>query len=113
MVAKNLLFEAPPYQVEQALKRLGKNLRVARTRRKLTIAEAAKKIGTGPRAVMDAEKGKPSTTVGVYAALLWAYDLLTPLSDLANPNTDEQGLTLVSIKERSRVRKSKGLDSDF
>ncbi|MHB8454019.1 MAG: helix-turn-helix domain-containing protein [Acidiferrobacterales bacterium] len=105
--------QAPPYQVEQALKRLGENLRVARTRRKLTIKEAAQKIGTGPRAVMDAEKGKPSTTVGVYAALLWAYDLLTPVSDLANPNTDEQGLILASSKERTRVRKSKGPDGDF
>lgn len=113
MVAKNPLLQAPPFQVEQTLKRLGENLRLARTRRKLTIEEAAQKIGTGPRAVMDAEKGKPSTSVGVYAALLWAYDLLTPLRDLANPNTDEQGLTLASNKERTRVRKSKGLDSDF
>jgi transcriptional regulator with XRE-family HTH domain len=113
MVAKNPLLEAPPYQVEQALKRLGQNLRTARTRRNLTIEEAAQKIGTGPRAVMDAEKGKPSTTIGAYAALLWAYDLLAPLSDLANPATDEHGLTLASAKEKTRVRKSKGLSSDF
>jgi len=40
MVAKNPLLQAPPYQVEQALKRLGENLRLARNRRKLTIEEA-------------------------------------------------------------------------
>lgn len=113
MVAKNPLLEAPPHQVERALKRLGQNLHTARTRRRLTIQEAAQKIGTGPRAVMDAEKGKPSTTVGVYAALLWAYDLLGPLNDLANPNTDEQGLTLASATEKTRVRKGKGLSGDF
>ena len=113
MVAKNALLEAPPYQVEQALKRLGANLRTARTRRKLTIGEVAQKIGTGPRAVMDAEKGKPSTTVGVYAALLWAYDLLGPVNELANPITDEQGLALASAREKTRVRKSKGLSGDF
>jgi transcriptional regulator with XRE-family HTH domain len=113
MVAKNPLLQAPPYQVEQAIKHLGENLRTARTRRKLTIEEVAQKIGTGPRAVMDAERGKPSTTIGVYAALLWAYDLLQPLGELANPLTDEQGLTLASAKEKIRVRKSKGLDSDF
>lgn len=113
MVAKNRLLQAPPYPVEQALKRLGENLRTARTRRKLTIEEVAQKIGTGPRAVMDAEKGKPSTMIGVYAALLWAYDLLSPLSELANPATDEQGLTLAAAKGKTRVRKSKGLDSDF
>ncbi|HEX3971119.1 MAG TPA: helix-turn-helix domain-containing protein [Stellaceae bacterium] len=113
MVAKNALLEAPPYQVEQALKRLGGNLRTARTRRKLTIDEVAQKIGTGHRAVMDAEKGKPSTMVGVYAALLWAYDLLVPLSELANPNTDERGLALAATKGKTRVRKSKGLSGDF
>ena len=113
MVARNALLQAPPYPVEQALKHLGENLRTARTRRKLTIGEVAQKIGTGPRAVMDAEKGKPSTMIGVYAALLWAYDLLQPLDELANPSTDEQGLRLASARKQTRVRKSKGLDSDF
>ena len=113
MANKNPLLQAPPYPVEQALKRLGENLRLARTRRKLTIEEVAEKIGTGRRAVMDAEKGKASTACGVYAALLWAYDLLGPLSDLANPATDEQGLTLASGNEKTRVRKSKGLSGDF
>jgi hypothetical protein len=32
---------------------------------------------------------------------------------LANPNTDEQGLALASAKEKTRVRKSKGLSGDF
>ena len=52
MANKNPLLQAPPYQVEQALKRLGDNLRTARTRRKLTIEEVAEKIGTGRKAVM-------------------------------------------------------------
>jgi transcriptional regulator with XRE-family HTH domain len=113
MVAKNQLLQAPPYPVEQALSRLGENLRTARIRRSLTIDEVAQKIGTGRRAVMDAEKGKASTSIAVYAALLWAYDLLQPLSDVANPAKDEQGLMLASAKEKTRVRKSAGLDSDF
>jgi transcriptional regulator with XRE-family HTH domain len=113
MVARNQLLEAPPYPVEQALKRLGENLRVARIRRNYTIRDVAEKIGTGPRAVRDAESGKTSTGIGVYAALLWAYDLLEPLQDLANPAKDEQGLTYVAAKEKTRARKSKGLDSDF
>ena len=113
MVAKNQLLQAPPYPVEQALSRLGGNLRTARIRRGLTIDEVAQKIGTGRRAVMDAEKGKASTSIGIYAALLWAYDLLQPLNDVANPAKDEQGLMLASAKEKTRVRKRAGLDSDF
>ena len=113
MVARNKLQQAPPYAVEQALSRLGANLRTARLRRNETIEQVAQKIGTGPRAVMDAEKGKASTSVGAYAALLWVYDLLRPLSELANPATDEQGLMLVAAKEKKRARKSGGLDNDF
>ena len=113
MVAKNQLLQAPPYAVEQALTRLGQNLRTARIRRNLTIDEVAQKIGTGRRAVMDAEKGKTSTSIGVYTALIWVYDLLQPFRDVANPANDDQGLSLVSAKERTRVRKSVGLDNDF
>jgi len=113
MVARNQLLTAPPYPVEQALTRVGKNLRTARLRRNLTIADVAEKIGTGPRAIMDAEKGKASTGVGVYAALLWAYGLLGPLDELASPLGDEEGMALESAKSRGRARKGKGLDNDF
>jgi transcriptional regulator with XRE-family HTH domain len=113
MVARNQLLQAPPYPVEQALSRLGANLRIARIRRNFTIDEVAQRIGTGRRAVMDAEKGKASTGIVVYAALLWVYDLLPPLNDAANPAKDEQGLMLVAAKEKIRARKSGGLDSDF
>jgi transcriptional regulator with XRE-family HTH domain len=112
-MARNQLLQTPPYPVQQTLAILGKNLRTARVRRRFTIDEVAQKIGTGRRAVMDAENGKPSTGIAVYAALLWAYDLLTPLTDLANPVKDEQGLILAAAQEKTRVRKSGDLDNDF
>jgi transcriptional regulator with XRE-family HTH domain len=113
MVARNKLQTAPPFQVEQDLKRLGENLRTARIRRNLTIENVAGRIGTGPRAVMDAEKGKPSTGIVVYSALLWLYDLLGPFEELADPLKDKEGLALEAAKSRTRARKSGGLDNDF
>ena len=113
MVARNQLLRAPPFPVEQAISRLGLGLRTARLRRNLTIQEVADKIGTGPRAIRDAERGKASTGIGVYVALLWAYDLLSPLSEIANPTQDEQGLTLATAGQKLRARKSPGLDNDF
>ena len=112
-MARNQLLQAPPYPVAQALIRLGESLRTARIRRHFTIEEAAQKIGTGRRAVMDAENGKASTGIAVYAALLWAYDLLSPLADVANPTKDEQGLILAAAKDKKRVRKIGDLDNDF
>ena len=113
MAKKNTLTQAPPYAVEQAIKRLGVNLRTARLRRNLTIREVADKIGTGPRAVSDAEHGKITTGIAVYAALLWAYDLHTPMEILADPATDETGLAMSTRRERARAEKSDELDSDF
>lgn len=113
MTAKNTLITAPPFPVEQALKRLGANLRTARLRRNLTIDEVAQKIGTGPKPVADAEKGKASTGAAVYIALLWAYDLLTPMEAIADPASDKEGLALSTQRERARTRTPQELDSDF
>jgi transcriptional regulator with XRE-family HTH domain len=113
MTARNKLLTAPPYAVEQSLKRLGANLRTARLRRNLTIEDMAAKIGTGQRAVADAEKGKPSTGVAVYAAVLWALDLLDQMADVAAPEKDEAGQALAFSRERARARPRAGLDNDF
>ena len=113
MTAKNTLTQAPPYPVEKAIKRLGANLRTARLRRNLTIGEVGEKIGTGPRAVADAEKGKASTSIAVYTALLWVYDLLGSMLELADPSLDEAGLSLLLSKERTRARGKEGLDDDY
>jgi len=117
MSRKNKLLEAPPYAVEQNLKKLGADLRTARVRRKLTIAEVANKIGTGIRAVSDAEKGKASTGLVIYLALLWAYDLLEHMKMVADPVHDIEGQRLSLSQERTRVRNNSTLngeiDNDF
>lgn len=113
MAARNTLTTAPPYLVEQALKHLGANLRTARLRRNLTIENVAQKIGTGPRPIADAEKGKVSTSAAVYMALLWAYDLLAPMELVADPASDREGLALSTRRERARAKRSRELDSDF
>jgi transcriptional regulator with XRE-family HTH domain len=79
MAARNALLEAPPYAVESALVKLGQRLRTARLRRNLSVEAVGRKIGAGARAVTDAEKGKPSTGIAVYVALLWAFDMLNAL----------------------------------
>lgn len=113
MPARNTLLPAPPHPVELALAELGANLRTARLRRNLTIEEVAQKIGTGRRAVSDAERGKPSTSVVTYAALLWTFDLLSEKSSLADPAHDLEGQTLERFRSRVRARRSRALDNDF
>lgn len=111
MTARNVLSTSPPYAVEGALRQLGANLKTARLRRNLTLQEVSGKLGAGVRAIADAERGKPTTGIAVYVGLLWAYDLLEPMAELADPAGDAEGLALVETRERSRT--SKELDSDF
>lgn len=113
MTAKNTLSTAPPYPVERALKHLGANLRTARLRRNLTIEDVAQKIGTGPKPVADAERGKASTSVAVYMALLWVYDLIAPMETVADPASDREGLALSAHRDRARTKRTTELDSDF
>jgi transcriptional regulator with XRE-family HTH domain len=109
MTARNTLLTDPPRAVEQALKRLGTDIRTARLRRNLTLQDIAATIGAGVRAVSDAERGKPSTSAAVYTAMLWALDLLPQFDEVARPERDDAGKLLVLGRERARARQKAGL----
>jgi transcriptional regulator with XRE-family HTH domain len=111
--ARNALLGAVPYQIETNLQRLGRNLRIARLRRNLTAEDVAEKIGASRFAVAGAERGKPSTGIAIYAALLWVYGLIDQLGNLADPARDEEGVALALSREPSRARHRRRLDNEF
>lgn len=107
------LLNSPPYEVETSLMRLGADLRTARLRRNVTLAEVAQRIGVSREVVGEAEHGKASTGIAVYAALLWSYGLVARLGSVADPATDDEGLRLASLRERRHARAPRALDDDF
>ncbi len=113
MPRKNALTASPPLPVATAIRDLGTRLKAARLARNLTIEEVAQRIGTGPRAVSDAEAGKPGVGASVLVALLWVYDLLGPFHQLADPATDTVAQSHLRDRERARRSKQGGLDNDF
>jgi transcriptional regulator with XRE-family HTH domain len=113
MARKNALSASPPLPVASAIKDLGLRLKAARLARNLTIEEVARKIGTGPRAVSDAEAGKPGVGASVLVALLWVYDLLEPFHQLADPATDLAAQSHLRSRERARRSQRGELDNDF
>lgn len=105
---------SPPYAVEEALKRLGQNIKTARLRRKFSREELASKIGISRYVLADIESGKPTTAIAAYLGTLWAMDLLEPIRTVADPDLDEIGKTL----ERARApgtapKRSKELNNEF
>lgn len=112
-MARNLLFAAPPYEVEKALRTLGENIRTARLRRNLSTADMAAKLGVDRHVVGDAERGKPSTGIAVYAGLLWALGMGDQIGLLADPDRDEEGRLRARSQEREKAGRPRALDNDF
>ena len=110
---KTALLHSPPYAVAESLRRLGANLRTARIARNLTQAQAAEKIGTGTRVIAEAERGRPGTGIAVYLALLWAYDLLDSVAQLADPASDLVGLAAGARRKRSHAPSPALIDNEF
>ena len=113
MSKRNTLSRAVPFEVEQALKALGANLRTARLARNLSIETAAAKIGVGYRAVATAEAGKATTAIGIYVSLIWAYDLLGQVREVADPARDVLVQRAALARQRAYPTNKGALDNDF
>ena len=104
---------APPGEVEEAIRRLGRNLRTARLRRRLRIQDVADRIGTSRFTVADVEKGKVSTSIAAYAGALWALGLLPQMTNVADPDNDEEGKVLEDARRPTQAPRRVALDNDF
>jgi len=95
----------------ERLQRIGRNLRLARKRRRKTIQQAAEMIGTSPSSVRRMEAGDPAVKFGTFLAALEVYQLEEALR-FAEPEDDVIGLTLDKqrLPERVRLKKEKKFD---
>ena len=76
MASRTRIAESPPAAVQDALERLGRNLRTARLRRRLPQADLARRVGVSRFVIADIEKGKPTTGIAAHLGALWALGLL-------------------------------------
>ncbi len=74
-MAKNTLAKHMPRKVEDLLKQMGAQLRLARLRRKLTMDVVSKRSSCSPLTLAKAEKGDPTVSIGIYARILFALNL--------------------------------------
>lgn len=105
--------ESPPAAVQEALERLGRNIRTARLRRKLPQEKLAQRMGVSRFVVADIEKGKPTTGIAAYMGALWVLGLLTHMRDVADPERDEEGKTLERARSPKTARSRRVLSDEF
>ena len=87
-----------------ALARLGLDIRGARLRRGIAIADMATRAGTSPRTITRLEKGDPGVAIGTLADVLVVLGLAERLADLVDLRKDDVGLSLVTERQPKRGR---------
>lgn len=113
MAGHTRIAESPPAAVQDALQRLGRNLRTARLRRRLPQAVLAERVGVSRFVIADIEKGKPTTGIAAHLGLLWALGLLPQLEGVADPDRDEEGKALERSRSPRTARRARSLSDDF
>lgn len=102
-----------------AIERLGHDVRGARLRRGIAVADLAARAGTSASTVARLEKGDPGVGIGTLADILVALGLVERLADLVDFRKDDLGLALASeqLPRRgktyaAKLRKQKALDDE-
>ncbi len=106
-------FVSLPAVVTQQIKELGHRIRLARTRRKLSIAALAAKARIDRNTLGALEHGKPGVAISAYILTLWALGLDRTLAAVANPDTDLHGKTLEASRLPKRVRKPRSTKDEY
>lgn len=98
-------------EMRNRIQRIGKNLQIARKRRKKTVKQAAEMMGASLSTVRRMEAGDPSVRFETYLAALEVYQLDDTLR-FAEPEDDRIGLALEKqrLPQRVRLKKEKRLD---
>ena len=109
MPIRNIL----PAQATESIKDLGYRVRLARTRRSMSIAELAAKAGINRNTLNALELGKPGVALGAYVTVLWALGLDKTLESVAHPDADMHGKTLEASRRPARVRKSQKAKEEY
>ena len=102
-----------PAQATEHIKDLGYRLRLARTRRSMSIAELAAKAGINRNTLNALELGRPGVALGAYVTVLWALGLDKTLEGAAHPDADIHGKTLEASRRPARVRKSQKSKNEY
>ena len=105
--------QAVPFEVGEAVRTLGENIRVARIRRRMKQEDLAQKCSITRKTLYGIEKGLPGVGIGQVFSVLWVMGLLDSVKELADPDNDEHGKILEAARQKKRVRDAPAEDNDF
>ena len=103
-MAKNTMGTKLPRKLEQKMSVVGEQIKLARLRRNLSVAQVAERATCSPLTVSRIEKGAP-TVIGIYLRVLYALQLDDDILWLAKEDKLGKALQDLSLKTRERASK--------
>ena len=96
-MAKNTMGTKLPRKLEQKMQIVGEQIKLARLRRNLSVAQVAERATCSPLTVSRIEKGIPTVAIGIYLRVLYAL----------HAKEDKLGKSLQDLSLKTRERASK------
>jgi transcriptional regulator with XRE-family HTH domain len=93
--------------LQQRLKDIGENLRLARLRRRLQAAQVAERAGLSRPTLRAIERGDPSVSFGAYASVLFCLGLENDLETIGRDDALGRTLQDAQITVNSRAPRRK------
>lgn len=94
-----------PRKLEDKMKVVGEQIRLARLRRDLSIAQVAERATCSSVTISRVEKGAPTVAIGIYLRVLYALQLDDDILLLAQKDEIGRGLQDLRLKQRERASK--------
>ena len=104
-MSKSTMGTKLPRKLEEKMKVVGEQIKLARLRRNLSLAQVAERATCSPLTVSRIEKGSPTVAIGIYLRVLYALQLDDDILLLAKD--DELGRQLQDMALTTRQRASK------
>ncbi|MEI6139299.1 MAG: helix-turn-helix transcriptional regulator [Mariniphaga sp.] len=104
-MAKNTMGNKLPRKLEQKMQVVGEQIKLARLRRNLSMAQIAERATASELTVSRVEKGSPTVSIGIYLRILYALQLDDDILCLAKDDTMGKALQDLGLITRKRAAK--------
>lgn len=104
-MAKSSMGTKLPRKLEQNMQIVGEQIKLARLRRNLSIAQIAERATCSPLTISRVEKGVATVSMGIYLRVLYALQLEEDILLLAKEDAMGRALQDLQLKQRERASK--------
>ena len=104
-MAKSTMGTRLPRKLEEKMKIVGEQIKLARLRRNLSVAQVAERATCSPLTVARIEKGTPTVAIGIYLRVLYALQLEDDILLIAQQDALGRQLKDLALTNRKRASK--------